>query len=59
MERSNWSVCEFLPVFNKDKKFYTPTFILKMDKVDFDSNVGKVWKSWPDLQITSSGENSV
>jgi hypothetical protein len=31
----NWSVSQILPVFNKDKKFYTPTFILKVDEVLF------------------------
>lgn len=59
MERSNWSVSQFLPVFNLDRKFYTPTFVLKMDKVIFKSKIEKVWKPWPDLQITSSRENSV
>lgn len=32
-DEKNWSVSEFLPVFNVDKKFYTPAFVLKMDKV--------------------------
>jgi hypothetical protein len=56
---SNWSVSDFLPIFNTDKKFYTPSFILKMDNVLLERFSGKIRDSGQDLFFTSSRQGSV
>lgn len=56
---SNWSVSEFLPTFNTDKKYYTPAFILKMDTVLLELFSAKIQDSRQGLLFTSSRQGSV